>query len=540
MKILNRFGEVHYEKNEAIVTMPFNRLSLEEPEILEENYVNKIKEIGYPDTFIYADHFSSIRDRLQISYDLDGCVDFHQIHKYKLKDMIPFLKSMVDLAKQDVAVLWQKENMVIDLTEQRVKALIFNFEGFKIYKQDNAVDGLKELILLALTNKKSIIAKPKRADFIEKTNEVYQFSDDILACNTVEDIDGAIQAYKREVDYQALLDEQAKAEKREKSKLFAIKEKLTPKKKKTNPDEQMKQALKEQAGTKEGKNKSSGNLLDKLTTPTSMLTIIGVIGVFGFLIATTDLTTGASSEEDEVQKELSQKEDVLEAYRLYISGNEEDIDRAYAKLDAIGYSNLPKKDQATLIDWYIQQEQYTKAMTLEPGSDVKIADTIKESHKDNPDAIKSELETLQTSFEDSDVLKFDLANMEDNYQGMVESSHLTNFDENRANLAVKAFVLTNQVDELDKLIDDYKENEESYEMLQSQYDRYVDQYTSEREAFEELEKRNKRLEWEGKDLSDEKDKDKKKDLKSDIKDIKKDIDKKKEEINKIKEKIKND
>jgi len=124
MKILNRFGEVHYEKNEAIVTMPFNRLSLEEPEILEENYVNKIKEIGYPDTFIYADHFSSIRDRLQISYDLDGCVDFHQIHKYKLKDMIPFLKSMVDLAKQDVAVLWQKENMVIDLTEQRVKALI--------------------------------------------------------------------------------------------------------------------------------------------------------------------------------------------------------------------------------------------------------------------------------------------------------------------------------------------------------------------------------------------------------------------------------
>src|SRR5699024_12684156 len=102
---------------------------------------------------------------------------------------------------------------------------------------DNAVDGLKELILLALTNKKSIIAKPKRADFIEKTNEVYQFRDDILACNTVEDIDGAIQAYKREVDYQALLDEQAKGEKREKSKLFARTERQTPKKKKKKHEE---------------------------------------------------------------------------------------------------------------------------------------------------------------------------------------------------------------------------------------------------------------------------------------------------------------
>lgn len=540
MKILNRFGEVHYEKNESIVTMPFNRLSIEEPEILEENYVSKVKEMDYPDTFVYADHFSSIRDRLQISYDLNGCVDFHQIHKYKLKDMIPFLKSMVELAKQDVEVLWQKENIVIDLREQRVKALIFNFEGFKIYKQDNAVDGLKELILLALTNKKNIIAKPKRADFIEKTNEVYQFSDDILSCKTVDEISGAIQSYQREIDYQALLAEQDKAEKREKSKLFAMKEKFTPKKKQVSPDDQMKQALKEQASTKEGKNKSTENLLDKLTSPVSMISIIGVLVVFGFFFAATDFTTGASSDEEEAQKELAQKEEVLEAYRLYISGDEENIDRAYAKLDAIGYSNLPSKDKKTLINWYINQEQYTKAMTLEAESDVKISNAISTNNEDNPNAVKSELETLQASFDNSDVFKFDLANMEDNYQGMVESSHLTNYDEDRANLAVKAFVLTNQVGELDNLIDDYKEDETSYDILQAQYDKYVEQYTSEKEVFDELEELNKKLESKEKDLSDEKDKDKKKDLESDIKDIKKDVDRKKEEVNKIKKKIKND
>src|SRR5690625_5243940 len=144
MKIINRFGEIYYDKNEALVTMPFNRLEIEEVELLEENYRNKIKEIDYPDTFIYANHFSSIRDRVQISFDLDGCVDFHNIHKYKLKDMLPYLYSMIDLARQDVNILWQKSNMIIDMTEQRVKALVFEFNGFKIYKKDNSVDGRSE------------------------------------------------------------------------------------------------------------------------------------------------------------------------------------------------------------------------------------------------------------------------------------------------------------------------------------------------------------------------------------------------------------
>src|SRR5699024_10748474 len=147
------------------------------------------------------------------SYDLDGCVDFHQIHKYKLRDMLPFLYSMVEMARQDVDILWQKQNIVIDLNEQRLKALIFDFDGFKIYKSDNSVDGLKELILLTLTNKNNIIAKPKRADFIEKTNEVYQFSDDIIASSTVDEIENAIKSYQREVEYQELKVEQEKAEK---------------------------------------------------------------------------------------------------------------------------------------------------------------------------------------------------------------------------------------------------------------------------------------------------------------------------------------
>src|SRR5699024_9058278 len=484
--------------------MPFNRLEIEEVELLEENYRNKIKEIDYPDTFIYANHFSSIRDRVQISFDLDGCVDFHNIHKYKLKDMLPYLYSMIDLARQDVNILWQKSNMIIDMTEQRVKALVFEFNGFKIYKKDNSVDGLKELILLALTKNNNIIAKPKRADFIEKTNEVFQFSDDIVASNTIDEIESVIQAYDREIEYQQLkaekekeekkennsrdkpkrtecikknnevfqfsddivasnkIDEiesviqaydreieyqqlkaeKEKEEKKENSKIFALKEKIKPNKKEKNPDEELKEKLQEEMSTKDKKDKGSGNLLDKLTTPVSMLSILGVLLVFGILFTVTDLSSGATTKEDEIQKQLSQKDEILEAYRLYISGYADQKEQAYAKLDSIGYDSLPKKDKSTLIDWYIQQEQYTKAITIEPESAYQISGVISTGEEDKESA-KIDLETLETSFPDSKVIKFDIASLDENYQGMVENSKLVKYNEKRPQNVVKAYVLTN-------------------------------------------------------------------------------------------------
>lgn len=544
MRNINRFGEIYYEKNQAIVTMPFSRLTKDEPGLLEESYIDKVKEMDYPDVFIYADHFSSIRDRLQMDYDLDGCVDFHQIHKYKLRDMIPFLYSMVEIARQDAKILWQKQNMVIDLNERRVKALLFGFDGFTIYKKDNSVDGLKELILLSLTNKDGIIAKPKRADFIEKTDEVYQFSNDILASNSVDDIENAISAYERQVQYEDMKSEQEKQEKRANSKFFAIKEKMKPKKKEKNPDEQMKETLRQQASTKEDKNKpSSGGFLDKITTPKSMLSIIAVVFIVGILLTQTNFVTGASSDEDDLKSKMSQKNEVLEAYRLYVNGGEDNIKRAYAKLDAIGYSNLPQDDQATLIDWYIEQDQYNKAITLAPDSDIDVDNDIFNKNEDNKDAIKSELETLEKSFPENDVIKFDLASLDDNYQGMAENSHLTRYDDKRARLVVKSHILINELDQLDELMDEYKNKEgyeDSLEALQDQYDKYYDKYSEQLDARENKEKLESDLGDKKSDLENEDDKDKKKDLKQDIKDLESDIDDAEDKINKSEDSIKND
>src|SRR5699024_5621334 len=242
----------------------------------------------------------------------------------------------------------------------------------------------------------------------------------------------------------------------------------------------------------EKKEKPKG-FLDKITSPVSMISIIGVLLVFGFLFTATDFKTGAS-EGDEASQELEKKEKILESYRLYISGEEELKNRAFAKLDAIGYENLPQDDQSTLIDWYLEQNQYTKALTVNPQSDIKVANAILSKHADNPDAAKAELETISGSFPDHEVFKYELGRMEGNHQAIIENSHLATYNDERAKSTVRSYVLTNQVDELDNLIDKYKDKENSRESLQKQYDKYLDKYMEEKEANEALNDLQSKLE----------------------------------------------
>lgn len=541
---INRFGEVSYTKNEALVTMPFIRLDNENVELLEENYRQKIKELKYSSTFIYANHFSSIRDRLQISYDLEGCVDFHHIRNIKLNNMIPFLYSMVELANQKVDILWEINNIVIDLNEKRVKALIFDFEGFNIYKKDNNLDGLKELILLALTKNNNILGKPKRADFIEQKNEVFQFSNDILSCKSVSEIENVIASYEKEVEYNLLKKENERQKKKDNNLLYKLKDKISKKPKNISPEEEIKSKLNQKANESNYKKEKNDNLLDKLTTPKSMITIMSVLIVSVILFSFVGLDDTASSEIDDTQEELKIKDKTLEAYRLYMSGKDDNIQEAYAKLDSIGYKNLPNEDKEILINWYIEQEQFTKAIATDEDSSFIVGDKIIEKYQksddeDSKEKAISDLEQIQSSFPENKTLNFDIASLQNKYQDIIENSDLKQYNDRRSLEVVKAYVLTNQVDELHELIKQYKEDEKSYDSLSKHADKYIDRYTEKREITEEKEELTEQLESLEKKQKSTKGKKKKK-IKKEIKSIKKEIESLNKEINNIDNNIKDE
>lgn len=569
MKLINRFGEIFYEKNEVLITMPFERLQNESAELLEENYRTKIKELGFPDSFIYANSFTVLRDRLQMAFDLEGCVAFHNIHKVKLRDMLPYIYSMIDIAKIDTNILWDRNNFVIDTTEKKVKTLLFEFEDFPLYKKDNNIDGLKETILLALTKNQSLIGKPKRADFIEKTDEVYQFSEDILSSNSIEGIEEVVKGYENQKEHEERIAEHEKQQKAEKNILSKGKSKLAgvfPSKKEKSTEEQLKSNLQEeQKGQSKSKSDSNKNWMDKLTSKKGLI-IMGVVVVF-MLGFTYIGGNGSASEEEIAQEQLAQNENIKDAYRLYVAGDDKSIEDAYAKLDAIGYENLPDEDKNTLIDWYVEQEKYSKALKTTPDSAYKISDKILEKHNiinndnesteddsdnDNNDSNDNEaneedidnaideLETLSASFKDNNILKFDIAVLEDDYPAMLENSKLSQVNERRGKKIAQSYAIDNQFEELEELIDNYRDQQESYDNIQKYYDRYYEQNLSKEESVDKINQLEADIEGKKDEKDSTDDKDKKKELDKEISDMESDKEEAEKNVEEIEESIKKD
>lgn len=537
---INRFGEISYTKNEALVTMPFSRLGTEDTEILEENYRQKIKELSYTSSFIYANHIGEIRDRLQLSYDLEGCVDFHFIHNVKLNDMLPFLYSMVDIAKEDVNVLWERNNILIDLEEKRVKALLFEFDGFKTYKRDDPTDGLKELILLALTKNQSILGKPKRADFIEQTEKVYQFSEDVISSKNVGEIQNVISSYQQEMEYEQLKLENEKSEKRKASFFYKMKDYIKKEPKEISASDTIKAELNNNSETKKNKTKKNTSLMDKITSPVGMISTIVVLGVFFLLFTLVDTDSSAlSKDEEEVIKEAEKEKEILDAYRLYITDDPTNVAKAYMVLDGIGYEELPKEDQETLINWYIEQEQYTKAIKTKENSVYSIGDNIIVESKDDIERALGKLERLESSFPNNTTIKFDIASLESQYQLIVENSQLNEFNERRSIQTIQAHVLTHQVDELKELIDSYKDDEDSYNALTRHSATYLDQYADKREKTEEAELLDEKLVELNEEKEGEKDKGAKKKIDKEIKTTQKELETANNRIKEIEENIAN-
>ncbi|TCP24441.1 hypothetical protein EV207_1251 [Scopulibacillus darangshiensis] len=531
IKKINRFGEITINKNEALVTMPLIRLETEEIEVIEENYKEKIKELNYADAFYYAESITSIRDRLQITYDMTNAFDFHHIRRIQFEEMFPYFNSMIDIAKQNVSVLWEKSNFAIDIKEEKVKALLFDFEGFKLYKKDNKVDGLKELILLALTTKHAILGKPKKSDFIEQRERVFLFAEDIIHSKDIEEMEDVIRSYENQIQYEETQKEIEQEEKRQKSKwnkMFKTKRSDTAEKEVASTEDMIKNSLYEEQNKKESNNtkqKSKSNLMDKMTSPKGMVITIVCLLAIGLLSVAFDNFSSAEEPNalSKAKKKIQEQNKVLSSYRVYINanGNKDQKEKAYAQLDRVGYENLNQKDQSILVDWYIDQDKLTKAITADKKNAYQIGDAlIKE------DDGEERLKQLANQVKNNEVINFDIATLENKYQTMIENKDIL-FNQRRSKKLVEAYFMTNQKEELDKFMSSIKNDERndvgsSYDNLKKYYDEKISAYDEKQKAQTDLKEINIKIDEQNKKLKDIKDDDKKNETKDAIKKLEKD------------------
>lgn len=525
IKNLNRYGEIDFKKNEGVFSIPLIRLESEDVVVLEENYQERVKELGYTDMFVYANHMSIIRDRLQMSFDLSENVDFYHLQQLPFEDKLSYFKTLVEIASVD-GVLWEKNNFVVDLNEKRVKALLFSFKGFEIYKKDSGLDGLKQILLLAMTKLNRILGKPKRADFIEQEEIVIRFAEDVLRASSIEVISNLIESYESEIEYEKAKLEEERLERQKNNKLSQFRSKFSMPKKELTPEEKMKLQL---SATTE-KDKPQKDFLDRITSPKGMLVTIASLGlaflIYSVAVNGTQAKNDGDVELDKQAAEIEQQQKVIEAYRSYIVGGEENVNNAYGTLEGIGYENLSEKDQAVLIDWWIEQKQYSKAVATDSKASYKVGDYL--TSQENG---LEELDKLKTSFEDDKVIAFDVASLKNQYQVIIDNKDIR-YNERRAKKLVEAFAMNNQIDELKPFMDSIKDKDrESYENLLAFNERYSTLFTEKRTITDDLDKLKAEVEKLNDQIKAEKDKGKKEKLT-------KQRDEKNKEIETIKNRIK--
>ncbi|WP_332633063.1 hypothetical protein [Halalkalibacter flavus] len=486
----NRFGEIEVSKNNIVYSMPVNRFKTEDREALEQLYKQKLEKLDYSESFAFANSISELRAHFLFSYELKDCVNFLSIRKLKFEEVIPLLKTLVEIAKiseeKQVKILWHTNNFFINMGEKQIQALLFEFDGMKIFSQKTALDGLKELIILSLTTLNNVIVKkPSKVDFIEKRDETYQFIEDILISKNVEEIEMVID--KALVLLEIAADKEYEEKQSKKQQSFLNKwglKKSSQKPENVSLSDKLKRELLEEGQKGNSKKfKEKKTFIDKLTSPTGIAVLIPVMIVVMTTYFLTDGFTNFGNDQTVLAKEQTESK-VKEIYINYINGDRE---TAYAELDSIGYENLSREDQIMLIQWYIEQRKYIKAISTDKNSAYIIGDLLVTA--DN----KGDLEQLVNQVE-SKVLTFDLADVNNDYSVLIANKDLSDFNQRRAYAIAKAFYLTNNKDDLETFITDFQKKSDSSDSFEKQIEILQDAQSTVSTYYESLQDIDKLIE----------------------------------------------
>src|SRR5699024_5523870 len=154
--------------------------------------------------------------------------------------------------------------------------------------------------------------------------------------------------------------------------------------------------------------KPDRSLKDKMTTPKGMLVTLATVIVIGMVVIVAEnATSGKADALTNAEERVEQQEDLLEVYRIYANaGDDKEREKAYAKIDALGYDNLPQEDQKILIDWYIKQDKMVKALTMDENSAYQIGNIM----VDRDDGL-DKLKEVSTQIDGNKVINFDIASL---------------------------------------------------------------------------------------------------------------------------------
>lgn len=181
------------EKNSVTYSLPLSYVENEDTSSLEDNYKNKARSLSETSEYLFAEELGIDGNRFYLQFSLSQMKAFQFIRQIKFEDALYYFRSLINIAKNNTDVIWDKNNFFVDLTERKMKVLVFGFDGHPIYSTVNNLEGLRELILLSLTNLERVLGKPRRIEFIDQRDMVINFAEGIFKANSIDAIEKNVE-----------------------------------------------------------------------------------------------------------------------------------------------------------------------------------------------------------------------------------------------------------------------------------------------------------------------------------------------------------
>lgn len=469
----NDYGELLIEDNELKFKSKLSNLDYKDVDVVVANYKDMLKR-----NYILSDYFINAYDVEQHShylsfiYDASNHKDFYKMRDLNFKDKIYLYNDLIEIAKfsekENVNVLWNPLNFYIDVESNRVKGLLFEFDPLTIPKENDYLEGIKNLIIHSLTVVEKRLGKPRYDDFIEKDKYIIEYVEKLLSAPSIIAIE---KLTKETVQYieESEAKEHAELIAKQESRRIKI-PKLNRSTENFDPVEEKRKRIKKQllADSKKGQNNSFneydenklsiGQRLKNFSQSTKGIATMGVLFLFAIAIYLT--TDGFAMEKNEEEPEesvlanqLEQEETIKSIYRDYVNGDEA---LAREKLTGLEYDKLDEEDQDLFLDFLIEDQYYTRALSLSDKSAYKIGSIINDENL-------TEIQRVADS-EENPQLNFYLAMYNQKFQNAIEyAGELKMIDKQTALDITKAYYLTNQSEELSDFVDSFAPDPEADE-----------------------------------------------------------------------------
>ncbi|NUH84727.1 hypothetical protein HUN92_13460 [Bacillus firmus] len=228
-KAFNKLGSIEIEGNQLKYRIATQEINIDDPQEVEKDIKRTLQVIENQDTFLLPYDIQTVNRYMVLYYDLAHYNGLEYLRELPLKEKLPYLLSLVEIAKSErkgIHVLWDRMNFVVDKYEKTIKVLLFETDHLKVYEKENNFKSVVDIMTYSMTILSKILGLPKRNDFIDPSEENIRFVETIFRLDNLDDLAMYIETLM--IDLESQEDEVEEVEKK-----GFFKKDSKPKKKKT-------------------------------------------------------------------------------------------------------------------------------------------------------------------------------------------------------------------------------------------------------------------------------------------------------------------